>query len=865
MVMLNIHLSYPISKTHINPSNSRLCSEVHKNGWPIIMINFVILGSSSTVTPPSNRHPIKPFNPSLPRFGPFPSSHSLWNISCTLQSPLTLTNSVHSKLAREFEVAIEGLHHSGVDAELLAKVVLLGIQRNKVRTVIHTLNKLPGLGISLSSHLHGSAFDIIAKECCHMVTSGHIEKAVQFMEVLARFQLSIRELVRPSDVIKRCVLSRNPVLAVRYACLLPHAHILFCNIISEFGRRRDLVSALKAYDAIKNSNNSNMYIYRAIIDTCGLCRDHKKSRYIYEDLLNQKIIPNIYVFNSLMNVNAHDLSYTLNLYQNMQNLGLKPDMTSYNVLLKACCFAGRVDLAKDIYKELKHLESVGQLKLDVFTYSTIIKVFADARLWQMALKIKQDMLSAGVSLNIIAWSSLINACAHAGLVQQSIQLFEEMLLAGCKPNTQCFNIILHACVEACQYDRAFRFFHSWKGQKMLGSFDKGYNSNLEHGGTQNATIVLNGIFNSHILSFAERIPFTPTTTTYNILLKACGTDYHRAKALIKEMQTAGLSPNQISWSILIDICGASGNVEGAIEILKTMVDAGVKPDVIAYTTAIKVCVESKNFQHALTLYEEMKNYEIHPNLVTYNTLLKARTKYGSLHEVQQCLAIYLDMRKAGYRPNDYYLEELIEEWCEGVIQDNREKQGEFSSSNKSELERPQSLLLEKIAVHLLKRVSDILAIDVQGLTKVEARLVILAVLRMVKENYGLGHSVNDDILIIIGATKADENPSEQMLEVQEAIIKLLRNELGLEVLPARTRFALSDTAKLESPNISNLNVEAPTIENALPTKMVFQTRRPADLQRLKVTKKSLYTWLHRKYAINSSSIRTFTNFVPILD
>lgn len=34
--------------------------------------------------------------------------------------------------------------------------------------------------------------------------------------------------------------------------------------------------------------------------------------------------------------------------------------------------------------------------------------------------------------------------------------------------------------------------------------------------------------------------------------------------------------------------------------------------------------------------------------VTYNTLLRARRRYGSLHEVQQCLSIYQDMRKAGY-------------------------------------------------------------------------------------------------------------------------------------------------------------------------------------------------------------------------
>lgn len=49
-------------------------------------------------------------------------------------------------------------------------------------------------------------------------------------------------------------------------------------------------------------------------------------------------------------------------------------MASYNILLKACCLAGRVDLAQDIYREVKHLETTGVLKLDVFTYSTIVKV-----------------------------------------------------------------------------------------------------------------------------------------------------------------------------------------------------------------------------------------------------------------------------------------------------------------------------------------------------------------------------------------------------------------------------------------------------------------------------------------------------------
>ncbi|KAJ9694638.1 hypothetical protein PVL29_010218 [Vitis rotundifolia] len=592
-----------------------------------------------------------------------------------------------------------------------------------------------------------------------------------------------------------------------------------------------------------------MYCYRTMIDVCGLCGHYQKSRYIYEDLLAQKITPNIYIFNSLMNVNVHDLSYTFNVYRNMQNLGVTADMASYNILLKACCVAGRVDLAQEIYREVQNLESNGMLKLDVFTYSTIIKVFADAKLWQMALKIKEDMLSAGVIPNTVTWSALISSCAKAGITEQAIQLFEEMLLAGCEPNSQCYNILLHACVEACQYDRAFRLFQSWKDsrfQEISGGTGNGNTVGVELKHHNCITSMPNCLSNSHHLSFSKSFPFTPTTTTYNILMKACGTDYYRAKALMDEMKTAGLSPNHISWSILIDICGGTGNIVGAVRILKTMREAGIKPDVVAYTTAIKYCVESKNLKIAFSLFAEMKRYQIQPNLVTYNTLLRARSRYGSLHEVQQCLAIYQDMRKAGYKSNDYYLKELIEEWCEGVIQDNNLNQSKFSSVNRADWGRPQSLLLEKVAAHLQKSVAKSLAIDLQGLTQVEARIVVLAVLRMIKENYILGHPIKDDILIILGIKKVDANLVEHESQVKAAIIKLLEDELGLEVAFAGPKIALDKSINLGSPPGSDPDWQEPLGRNRLPTELESSTRRPAVLQRFKVTRKSLDHWLQRR-------------------
>ncbi|XP_075638048.1 pentatricopeptide repeat-containing protein At5g02830, chloroplastic isoform X1 [Castanea sativa] len=847
------------------------------------MRELVILSYSSIATPSHNHHhhhnhnPIKPFKPTTTKLSPSkppPPPPQPQPPLSTLNSPSPLLSSRHtlhlkyyanlaSKLAeqgklQDFAMIVETVIVSGADAsqfvsalsvELVAKGITVGLREGKVRSVIEVLRKVEQLGVAPLKLFDGSTMELLGNEFYRIVQCGKVEEVVEFMEILAGFRFSIKELLKSSDIIRACVDKRNPKLAIRYACILPYGHILFSTIIHEFGKKGDLVSALTAYEASKQHlTGPNMYVYRTIIDVCGLCGDFMKSRYIYEDLLKQKITPNIYVFNSLMNVNAHDLSYTLHVHKNMRNLGVMEDMASYNILLKACCLAGRVDLAQDIYMEVQHLESTGVLKLDVFTYSTIVKVFADAKLWQMALHIKEDMLSAGVAPNTVAWSSLIRACANAGLVERAIQLFDEMLLAGCEPNTQCCNILLDACVETCQFDRAFRLFQSWKGGRVSETIGEcNINLNAEHGDKNCSTSVPTGLSTSHHLNYPRKFPFTPTTATYNILMKACGTDYYRAKALIYEMKVVGLSPNHITWSILIDICGGTGNVEDAMRIFRHMLGAGIQPDVIAYTTAIKVCVESENLKLAFSLFQEMKNYQIRPNMVTYNTLLRARSRYGSLDEVQQCLSVYQDMRRAGYKPNDYYLEELIEEWCEGVIQVDNQNKEEFSSCNKTYLGRPQSLLLEKIAMHLQKSNSERLTIDLQGLTKVEARIVVLAVLRMFKENYHThGHSVNDDIVITLGVSKVVTDPATHNLEVKSAIIKLLQDELGLEVLLAGPRNALNKKKISESLLQSDLNFEQLTRRKSLLTELESSTRRPDVVQRLKVTRKSLQYWLQRR-------------------
>ncbi|KAL0338387.1 UNVERIFIED_CONTAM: Pentatricopeptide repeat-containing protein, chloroplastic [Sesamum angustifolium] len=352
---------------------------------------------------------------------PLLSSSRLDNRQC-----LTYYTELASKLAEDgrfedFLMVADGLVAAGVEpSELLALLnaqkVSSGIARvlgeGKLNDVLEMLfSGVGNLGIQPVQLFDGVALESLKGECSRLLKSGEVEQLVSLMEMLAGFQFIIKELVEPSDVITLCIKKRDPTAAIRYAQNLSHGEMLFCSIILEFGKKRDLSSAFVAFEASKQYLSSpNMHAYRTIIDVCGLCGDYLKSRTIYEELLAGNITPNTYVVNSLMNVNSHNLSYTLEIYKKMevsrilyqqihlwechiQKLGVTADITSHNILLKSCRLAGKVEIARDIYREIRKLESSGALKLDVFTYSTMIKVEARIVVLAVLRKIKEKYIA----------------------------------------------------------------------------------------------------------------------------------------------------------------------------------------------------------------------------------------------------------------------------------------------------------------------------------------------------------------------------------------------------------------------------------------------------------------------------------------
>lgn len=98
------------------------------------------------------------------------------------------------------------------------------------------------------------------------------------------------------------------------------------------------------------------------------------------------------------------------------------------------------------------------------------------------------------------------------------------------------------------------------------------------------------------------------------------------------------------------------------------------------------------------------------------------------------------------------------------------------------------------------------------------------------------------MLIILGTGEANTDSGKQEIAVKEALVRLLQDELSLMVLPAGQRYIKQDAHRVDDANQDT----AHTPENSKSFVSISSTRRPAILERLMVTKASLYQWLQRK-------------------
>ncbi|OIV89284.1 hypothetical protein TanjilG_23744 [Lupinus angustifolius] len=207
---------------------------------------------------------------------------------------------------------------------------------------------------------------------------------------------------------------------------------------------------------------------------------------------------------------------------------------------------------------------------------------------------------------------------------------------------------------------------------------------------QDAVIVLNNMFNSHIaplvLRYFQRI-IKPTREVilYNVTFKVfrnCrdfvgvenlfdemlerGVDPdnvtfstiiscaricslpNKAMEWFEKMPSFGCEPDDVTYSAMIDAYGRSGHIDMALNLYDRARTEKWRIDTVTFSTLIRMYGKAGNYDGSLNVYEEMKVLGVKPNMVIYNTLLDAM---GRAKRPWQAKIIYKEMTNNGFSPN----------------------------------------------------------------------------------------------------------------------------------------------------------------------------------------------------------------------
>lgn len=144
----------------------------------------------------------------------------------------------------------------------------------------------------------------------------------------------------------------------------------------------------------------------------------------------------------------------------------------------------------------------------------------------------------------------------------------------------------------------------------------------------------------------------PTTQSFNALLSAAvrAKKHRKVRKLFSELsEKHSISPDAVSYSILVKALCLSGKAGRAFEILKVMEEKGFKATNFIYTTLLDSLYKKGEPEKAEDLWNEMTKKGCKPDLATYNVRIMHKALHGSPEEVLESI---LELEAAGLKPDE---------------------------------------------------------------------------------------------------------------------------------------------------------------------------------------------------------------------
>ncbi|KAB1210420.1 hypothetical protein CJ030_MR6G007171 [Morella rubra] len=312
------------------------------------------------------------------------------------------------------------------------------------------------------------------------------------------------------------------------------------------------------------------------------------------------------------------------LFSEMRNSGCRPDTSVYNALITAHLHSR--DKAKALEKALGYFEKMKGIewcKPNIVTYNILLRGFAQARKVDKVNALFKDLDDSINSPDIYTYNGVMDAYGKNGMIRDMESVLSRMKSKQCKPDIITFNLLIDSYGKKQEFDKMEQVFKSLLHSKEKPTLPT-FNSMIMNYGKARLKEKAEYVF-----SKMKNMGYTPSFITCESLIIMYGfcDCVSRAREIFDGMVQSGKEMKISTLNAMLDVYCMNGLPMEANMLLRNAKVIGITPDSSTYKLLYKAYTKANMKELVQNLLKHMDRDGIVPNKRFF---LEALGSFGSL-------------------------------------------------------------------------------------------------------------------------------------------------------------------------------------------------------------------------------------------
>ncbi|XP_042489161.1 pentatricopeptide repeat-containing protein PPR5 homolog, chloroplastic [Macadamia integrifolia] len=298
------------------------------------------------------------------------------------------------------------------------------------------------------------------------------------------------------------------------------------------------------------------------------------------------------------------------LFSEMRNSGCRPDTSVYNALITAHLHSR--DKSKALDKSLGYFEKmkvIERCKPNVVTYNILLRAFAQARNVDQVNALFNDLEESIISSDIYTYNGVMDAYGKNGMIREMESVLSRMKSNQCKPNIITFNLLIDAYGKRQAFDKMEQVFKSLLRSKEKPTLPT-FNSMILNYGKARLREKAESVFKK-----LTEMGYTPSYITYESLITTFGLCdcVSRAREIFDEMIESGKEMQVSTLNAMLGVYCLNGLPAEADLLFEYACDNGLLLDASTYKLLYTAYTKANMKELLQKLLKHMDAVGIVPN------------------------------------------------------------------------------------------------------------------------------------------------------------------------------------------------------------------------------------------------------------